>query len=210
MIAGHPLTTLFVDIGGVLLTNSWDQGTRKLAAEQFHLDYDELNERHHLTFDTFEEGKLSLKDYLDRVVFYQKRSFSYEKLLEFIYAQSVAFPEMIDLVCGLKSRYNLQVAAVSNEGREFTNYRVEKFGLRKFIDFFIVSSFIHIRKPDEDIYRIALDVSAVKPDQVVYIDDRSMFIEVAQKMGIQGITHRDVETTRAALEEMDLTLVKEA
>ena len=206
MIEGHPITTLFLDIGGVLLTNAWDQGIRKRASEKFHLDYDELNERHHLTFDTFEEGKLSLKDYLDRVVFYEPRPFSYEEFIEFVHSQSEAFPDMIELVCGLKERYHLQVAAVSNEGRELNTYRVEKFKLRDFIDFFIVSSFIHIRKPDEDIYRIALDVSQVQPDQVIYIDDRAMFIEVARTLGIEGIAHTDHATTRQTLEEMGLIL----
>lgn len=208
MNGGHPITTLFLDIGGVLLTNSWDQGTRKRAADKFHLDYGELNERHHLTFDTFEEGKLSLQEYLDRVVFYQDRPFSYDEFISFVYSQSTPFPAMIDLMCGLKDRYHLQIAAVSNEGREFTLYRVEKFGLRSFIDFFISSCFIHIRKPDEDVFRIALDVAQVPADQVVYIDDRAMFVEVAGKMGIEGIVHTDVDTTRKALEDRGLSLAK--
>ena len=71
MTTSSPIKTLFLDIGGVLLTNAWDSHTRTLAAEKFRLNYDEMNERHHLTFDTYEEGKLSLDDYLNRVVFYQ-------------------------------------------------------------------------------------------------------------------------------------------
>ncbi len=208
MNQGKPITTLFLDIGGVLLTNSWDQVERKRAADQFHLDYDEMNERHHLTFDTFEEGKLSLREYLDRVVFYEPRPFSYDEFMNFVYSQSVPFPDMIDLMCALKERYHLQVAAVSYEGRELTLYRVEKFGLRSFIDFFISSCFIHIRKPDEDVFRIALDVSQVEPDQVVYIEDRAMFVEVARKMGIEGIVHTDYETTRKALQDWGLSLAE--
>lgn len=46
------MTTLFLDIGGVLLSNGWDQEARQLAARKFRLDYDEMTERHHLTFDT--------------------------------------------------------------------------------------------------------------------------------------------------------------
>ena len=206
MNAGHPITTLFLDIGGVLLTNSWDQKTRRLAAEKFRLDYDEMNERHHLTFDTFEEGKLSLDDYLDRVIFYQERSFTRPEFMEFLNGQFSPFPQMIDLICGLKSRYNLQVAAVSNEGREFTLYRVQQFKLREFIDFFISSCFVHFRKPDQDVYRMALDIAQVRPEQVAYIDDRAMFVEVANKMGIKGILHKDYETTRKALEGLGLSL----
>ena len=46
------ITTLFLDIGGVLLTNGWDRNIRLNAAKKFGLDYDEMNERHHLIFDT--------------------------------------------------------------------------------------------------------------------------------------------------------------
>ena len=86
-----PITTLFLDIGGVLLTNGWDHNIRRRAADKFGLNYEEMNERHHLTFDTYEQGKLSLNDYLDRIVFYQDRSFSREEFTAFMYAQSLPF-----------------------------------------------------------------------------------------------------------------------
>jgi len=201
-----PITTLFLDIGGVLLTNAWDNDIRKTAAVKFGLNYDEMNERHHLTFDTYEEGKLSLDEYLDRIVFYQKCSFSREEFKSFMYAQSHPFPEMIELAHSLKVRYGLQIAAVSNEGRELTVYRVQQFKLGAVIDFFISSCFVHYRKPDADMYRIAQDIAQVNPQQVVYIDDRPMFVEVAQSLGIYGIIHQGVETTRETLEPMGLSL----
>ncbi len=202
-----PLTTgLFVDIGGVLLTNGWDRSMRKRAAETFGLDSAEMDERHHLTFDTFEEGKLSLEEYLDRVVFYRKRPFSREEFKSFMFSQSQPHPEMIELIRSLKARYGLRVAVVSNEGRELTIYRIQKFRLAEFVDFFVSSCFVHFRKPDADIYRIALDIAQVPPGQLVYIEDREMFIEVAQGLGIRGIHHVSYESTRSALETLGLTL----
>ena len=206
MTTSTPVTTLFLDIGGVLLTNGWDHHERTHAAEKFGFDFEEMNERHHLTFDTYEEGKLSLDEYLNRVVFYQERSFSRDDFKAFIYAQSQSFPEMIDMVRKLKNQYCLQVAAVSNEGRELTTYRVQKFGLGTFIDFFISSCFVHYRKPDADLFHIVLDIAQVTPQQVVYVDDRAMFVEVAQGLGIQGILHTGLETTRTALAGLGLTL----
>jgi putative hydrolase of the HAD superfamily len=199
------ITTLFLDIGGVLLTNGWDHNSRKRAAETFGLDYEEMSERHHLTFDTYEEGKLSLDEYLQRVVFYQDRSFSREDFKKFMYAQSKPYPDMIQLMRELKSQYGLRIAAVSNEGRELTMYRVQQFDLRAFVDFFISSCFVHYRKPDEDIFRMALDVSQAQSDQVVYIDDRGLFVEVAREVGVTGIIHTGYETTRKSLEELGLT-----
>src|SRR5512143_3246163 len=96
------ITTLFLDIGGVLLTNGWDHNSRRHAADTFGLDYEEMNERHHLTFDTYEEGKLSLAEYLNRVVCYQERSFSRQEFKNFMYDQSKPYPEMIELTRDLK------------------------------------------------------------------------------------------------------------
>ncbi len=200
------ITTLFLDIGGVLLTNGWDHNSRQRAAETFGLNYEEMSERHHLTFDTYEEGKLSLDEYLDRVVFYKERPFSREEFKKFMYDQSKPYPDMIQLMRGLKTQYGLRIAAVSNEGRELTMYRVQQFELRTFVDFFVSSCFVHYRKPDEDMYRIALDISQAKSEQVVYIDDRGLFVEVARAVGLTGIIHTDYAATRKALEGFGLTL----
>lgn len=193
------ITTLFLDIGGVLLTNGWDRKARRLASETFSLDYEEMNERHHLTFDTYEQGKITLDEYLDRLVFYTDRSFSREQFLDFMFSRSQPYPEMIDLVCRLKTRYGLKIAVVSNEGRELTEYRIRTFELGRYIDFFVASCFVHIRKPDEDIFRMALDISQVTPQQVLYIDDRPMFVEVAKVLGIRGLVHTGVESTQEQL-----------
>jgi putative hydrolase of the HAD superfamily len=200
------ITTIFTDIGNVLLTNGWDRRMRIAAAEKFGLDYEEMNERHHLTFDTYEQGKLSLEDYLTRVVFYEDRPFAREDFKAHMFAQSQPFPEMIELISRLKARHGLKVATVSNEGRELTMYRIKKFNLNAFVDFFISSCFVHIRKPDVDLYRLALDCAQVQPDQAVYIDDRAMFVEVACRLGLHCLHHVNYEITRGSLEALGLSL----
>lgn len=198
------ITHLFTDLGGVLLTNGWDRGLRKLVASHFGIDPDEMNERHHLTYDTYESGKIGLDEYLRRVVFYEPRSFTPEEVVELILGKARAFPDMIELVRGLKEKYRLKVTVVSNEGRELTADRIERFGLREFVDIFVVSSFVHFRKPDEDIFRLALDVAQAAPERVVYLDDRHMFTEVAGRLGMRAIWHRDFAATRAAFAELGL------
>ena len=206
MMKTPEVSTLFLDIGGVLLTNGWDHHMRKAAADEFSLDYEEMNERHHLTFDTYEEGKISLSDYLQRVVFFEKKGFSHDDFKDFMFAQSKPKDEMINLIKKLKKRYGLKVAAISNEGRELTIHRVKKFNLGSFIDFFISSCFVHFRKPDVDIFQLALDCAQVPTDEVFYIDDRALFVEVAAGLGIRGIQHTGFERTRAALVELGLIL----
>ncbi len=197
----HPgqITTLFTDIGGVLLTNGWDRTARQRASATFNLDYAELDERHHLTFDTYEEGRLSLDEYLERVVFHVKRPFSKREFKDFMFAQSQPYPQMIELFQEVKARYGFKVAAVSNEGRELTEYRIRKYALDRVCDFFVSSCFVHFRKPDAEIYQVALDMAHVQPKQVIYIEDRALFVEVAQNLGFHCIKHENVEKTRDAL-----------
>ncbi len=200
------ITTLMLDIGGVLLTNGWDRRARERAAEHFGLDHDEMEERHNVTFDTYEQGKLSLDKYLDRIVFYAPRPFTPADFRQFMFAQSAPLPDMIDFFLALKDRHNLRVAAVSNEGRELTEYRVGRFGLSRLIDSFICSCYVHLRKPDEDIFRMALDTMQAKPEEAVYVDDRSMFVEVAAGLGLRSVQHHDLGTTREALASWGLDL----
>jgi putative hydrolase of the HAD superfamily len=199
-----PITTLFLDIGGVLLTNGWDHHARERAAMLFDLDLNEMEERHHLTFDTYEVGKLTLEEYLSRVVFYQKRKFTRSQFRKFMFDQSKPFPEMIKLIRDLKVRHELKIAVVSNEGRELNSHRIRKFKLDGFVDFFVSSCFVHFRKPDADIFKIALDIAQVPVKQVIYIDDRPMFVQVAATLGIRGIHHTDYKVTRAKLASLGL------
>lgn len=205
-MTANGIRALFLDIGNVLLTNGWGRLARKRAAEHFRIDLHEMDERHHLTFDTYEEGKLSLREYLDRVVFYEQRPFSMEEFKTFMFAQSQPFPEMIGYVRDLKARYGLRVVAVSNEGRELTEHRIRTFHLDSFIDFFICSCFIHMRKPDADIYRLALDCAQIPPERTAYVDDRGMFVAVAEGLGLRVVHHLGYESTRAQLEALGLTL----
>ncbi len=200
------ITCLFLDIGGVLLTNGWSHESRKQAAKTFALNLDEMEDRHHLTFDTYEECKLTLDEYLSRVVFYQKRLFTRAQFRKFMFAQSKPFPEMIELVRQLKSKYGLKIVVVSNEGRELNEHRIQTFKLNSFVDFFISSCFVHFRKPDEDIFRMAMDIAQVPVSQVIYIDDRLMFVQIAKSLGIHGIHHTDYKSTRAKLAAFGLEI----
>jgi putative hydrolase of the HAD superfamily len=198
------IKVLLLDIGGVFLTNGWGSPSRKLAAEKFNIDFDEMNERHKIAFDAYETGKLSLDDYLQLIVFYQNRSFTKEEFRTFMFAQSQPLQPMIDWICKLKHHYKIKTAAVNNEGRELNDYRVFKFKLDSFIDVFVSSSFVHLRKPDKDIYKLAMDMLLVKPEETVYIDDRPIFTEVAKSLGIHAIRHVNLEQTKQCLDEFGL------
>ena len=195
---------MFLDVGGVLLTDGWDHHARKRAATKFKLELAEMEKRHHLTFEIYEEGKLTLEEYLDLVVFYQKRPFTRAQFRKYMFAQSKPYPEMIELVRGLKERFGLKIVVVSNEARELNEYRIRKFKLDGFADSFISSCFVHVRKPDADIFRLALDIAQTPVGQVVYIENTPMFVQIAEGLGIQSILHTDYRTTYAKLASFGL------
>ncbi|MBE7546445.1 MAG: HAD family phosphatase [Planctomycetia bacterium] len=208
MKKGSSITTLFLDIGGVLLTNGWDHHARKRAAINFKLELAEMNDRHHLTVETYEEGKLTLEEYLDRVVFYKERPFTPAQFRKFMFAQSKPYPKMIDLVRRLKARCGLKIVVVSNEARELNAYRIRTFKLDGFVDFFISSCFVHVRKPDTDIFRLALDIAQTPARQVVYIENTPMFVEVAESLGIRSVLHTDYSSTCAKLASFGLEVAE--
>ena len=198
------ITTLFLDIGGVLLTAGWDRTARKNTYTHFKLDHDVMEDRHHITVETFELGKITIDEYLRRVVFCDEQDFASEDFKEFMFAQSSAYPEMISLISELKKVHSLKVVIVSNESRELNEYRAKKFRLNELADCFISSSFVRIRKPDTDIFKLALDISQAAPQQIVYIDDQIMFVQLAENFGINVIHHTSYASTKAKLASFGL------
>jgi putative hydrolase of the HAD superfamily len=111
---------------------------------------------------------------------------------------------MIDLVTQLKARHGLKIAAVSNEARELNAYRIRQFKLNGFVDFFVSSCFVHLRKPDADIFRLALDIAQVPVKEILYIENTPMFVQIAEGLGIRSILHSDYRSTRAKLASFGL------
>ncbi|SRR5579871_335653 len=190
---------LLTDLGGVLLTNGWDRNTRRALAEHFCIPVPVMEECHRLTYDTYEAGKTDIWTYLDRVVFFEPRPYTPQEVFEFILEQASPIPEMIALVKELKARHGFKIGVVSNEGREIAEDRVRRFALGEFIDFFVISGFVGMRKPDLGIWKLALDIAQVAPGEAAYLEDRRMFADVAATLGLRSVWHRDAAHTREAL-----------
>lgn len=205
----NTISCLFLDIGGVLLSDGWDYNFRQRAVRHFHLDADEMEERHSLIFVTYEEGRVTIDEYLDRVVFYQKRDFTSGQFKDFMFSLSTPDLEMIAFIRKIKLQYGLKVIAVSNEVRELNTYRINTFKLNEIFDFFVSSCYVHLRKPDAAIFRLAIDGAQVPLDEIVYIDDVQMFVDVAKDMGITSIHHTNYLSTLKAFADLGLTIKQE-
>lgn len=183
------IKVVFMDIGGVMLTNGWDHESRAKAAEVFGFDYTEMNILHNFIYNVFEIGSISLDEYLDTVVFDKPRDFTKYQFKDFMYSQSVELPQMLAWLKSWKRKIDLPVIAISNENEELNNYRIQTFNLHELFDGFVSSCYVGYRKPDPRIFKTALEITQVKPDQCIYFDDRPMLVNAAKKLGMNSMLH---------------------
>ena len=196
------ITTLFWDNGGVILTNGWDRGSRRKAVETFKLDWVDFEDRHELMLNAFECGEASLDEYLQRTVFYRERSFTQEQFKQFMFAQSQALPESLEFLRRLAQTVPLMQAALNNESHEINEFRIRTFRLRDCFRAFFSSCYLGVRKPDREIYSLALKITQRDPGECVLIDDRGLNLECAREMGMHTIQFNDVVQLRAELEKL--------
>ncbi len=200
------VTALFFDIGGVLLTNGWDRDSRMAAAKEFHLNWNDFEDRHELVLHAFETGKLGLEEYLDRVIFYCPRDFTREQFKAFIYSQAQAMPESLALMPRLVKAGRYLISALNNESRDLNEYRIDKFHLREYFDVFLSSCYLGVRKPDAAIYRLALSITQRRGEESVFVDDRALNLECARELGMRTIQFKNAAQLEAELKELGVEI----
>lgn len=189
-------------MGGVLLTNGWDTAIRKRTAEHFELKFEEIDPLHSFIFNVYEIGKITLDQYLDFVVFNQPRKFKHQEFKDYMFAQSGELPGTLQWLIEWKQKTRRRIISINNEGKELNDYRVAKFKLRDCFDAFVSSCDVGLRKPDPDIFRLALGVAQVKADDCIYIDDRPMVVAAAARLGIHAVQHKGFDDTKSILENL--------
>ena len=194
------IRALFWDVGGVLLTNAWDREQRMRALEHFHLDEEEFHDRHEMVVSSFERGKITLDEYLDRTVFYRSRPFTREAFKEFMFSLSQPMPDVLSFAQSLADSEKDVMGTINNESRELNLYRIEKFGLRKIFRIFVSSCFVGFRKPERDIYGLAVELTQIAPEECVFIDDRALNLEQAARLGMKTIEMQTLDQLKKDLE----------
>jgi putative hydrolase of the HAD superfamily len=195
------VTALFWDIGGVVLSNGWDESARAEAVRRFSLDPVDFEQRHRRAEDELETGKITLETYLDRTVFFRERPFARDQFKNFIFAQSRENKETRVLLDELTATRRYFLATLNNESEELNAYRIRKFDLtRNFIAFF-TSCYLRVRKPDPLIYQLVLGITQRAPQECILIDDRPANLEPAKALGMGAILFRSAQELRASLAE---------
>lgn len=199
------ITTLLFDIGGVVLTNGWDENGRKEGAEYFKLNFDEVELRHNEIFPAFEKGNASLSKYVNEVIFYKKRNFNPGDFINFIKNRTKSYNSSIQILEELSRDKKYLLATINNESYELNLFRINQFRLYKYFAAFFSSGILNTRKPEPLIYKIALNVLHKKPQECLFIDDRIENIEEADKQGIHTIHLTDVDSLKKLLIKNNIT-----
>jgi putative hydrolase of the HAD superfamily len=196
---------IFWDVGGVLLSNAWDHTQRIAALEHFHLDEEEFHSRHEMVVSSFERGKISLDEYLDRTVFYRDRVFTRDEFRDYMFSLSQPIPEVLAFARALAGSGKYFMGTMNNESRELNLHRIEKYGLREIFRLFVSSCFVGLRKPESGIYRLAIEITQFNPEGCCFIDDRALNLECAAKLGMRTIQMQTLEQLRSELGKLGVS-----
>jgi putative hydrolase of the HAD superfamily len=193
---------VFMDIGGVLLSDGWNHTARMQAIEKYGLEPIQFQKDHAVAFPLFENGKLNLDQYLDSVIFNIDRSFSKEDFKQFMFSKSTQLPDFLPWLIEWKKKNNIKIFAINNEGKEFNDYRIKQFGLHHCFDAFISSCEVGFSKPDPSIFKLALGIAQEEPQQCIYFDDRAIHVAIAKQMGINAYVHQNFNESKLILESI--------
>jgi putative hydrolase of the HAD superfamily len=200
------IRAIFWDVGGVLLSNAWDHTQRSRALEHFGLDEVEFGDRHEMLVSSFERGKISLNEYLDRTVFYRPRPFTRESFRDYMYALSQPDAESLALARELANSGKYLMSTINNESLELNLHRIQTFALREIFTVFVSSCFVGLRKPEEGIYRLGIELTQSPPEESCFVDDRALNLESAARLGMKTIRFEDARQLRLELEKLGVEL----
>jgi len=196
------ITAIFWDVGGVLLSNAWDHEQRQQALTHFHLDEVEFESRHEMLVSSFERGKITLQEYLERTIFYRPRSFTLDAFKQYMFSLSQPHPDTLQLTKDLSHSCKYLMSTINNESKELNLHRIQTFGLREIFSLFVSSCFVGLRKPEDGIYRLALEITQRPPEESCFIDDRPLNLDSAARLGMHVIQMQNAEQLRQDLQKL--------
>jgi putative hydrolase of the HAD superfamily len=199
------ISAIFWDVGGVLLSNAWDHEQRQRTLKHFGLDDVEFESRHEMLVSSLERGKISLDEYLERTIFYRPRSFTVDEFKKYMFSLSQPCTETLQLAKELAKSCRYLMATINNESKELNSFRIQNFGLREIFSLFVSSCFVGLRKPEEGIYRLALDITQRAPEECCFIDDRPLNLDTAARLGMRVIHMENTEHLQQELQKLGVS-----
>ena len=200
------ISAIFWDVGGVLLSNAWDHEQRQRAVKQFHLDEADFEDRHEMLVSSLERGKISLQEYLDRTIFYRPRSCTREIFTQYMFSLSQPDTNTLRFAADLAQSGKYLMSTINNESKELNLFRIQTFGLREIFSLFVSSCFVGLRKPEEGIYRLALEITQKAPEECCFVDDRPLNLDTASRLGMHVILMENAGQLRQELQKLGVVV----
>ena len=171
------------------------------------LNAEDFQWRHEEVIAEWEEGRITLDEYLDIAVFYTERDFTRDEFRDFMCAQSVPDQDTIDVARTLAKAPRYTLMTLNNESEELNIYRIDSFGIAEIFEAFVSSCWLGVRKPMRRFYNRALGIAHAEPASSLFIDDRQQNLTPARSLGMNTILFQSAKQLRSDLERLlDLQL----
>lgn len=169
---------LLLDIGGILFYPLWRlQGMHEVSSE-LKVSSVEFKRALKRLREVFYQGKISEKEYwvdvCDSLDVDQKyTSFLADRYRSFVSPIEPAF----DVLPQLAEEYTL--AAFNNSAREWMDFKIKKYHLKKYFSHFFTSCYTGVLKPNKASFQNAIKI--LETSECLYVDDNIQYLSIAQK-----------------------------
>jgi 2-haloacid dehalogenase len=109
----------------------------------------------------------------------------------------------VDILSELRER-EVPIYALSNWSAETFPFARRRFEFLQWFRAILLSAEVHLLKPDPRIFERFCETFALRPEQMVYIDDAQHNVEVARRIGMHGIRFDDAASLREELVQLGL------
>jgi putative hydrolase of the HAD superfamily len=195
-------TTLFCDIGGVLITNPWTLIAKQLSNE-YRINRQIVHDRLLVLTDAFDKNQLTLRAFHRHLSNSFAKPIPYRHFEQLVVSSSLRkVPAVWNSVRDLKNSAEISVFAISNISKPVWNSLQRKYGIASLFDNAILSYRVGVTKPDQRIFRFALGETKSRPQECVLLDDSAGNISVAKAMGLKTYRAKNPKETTRFLESL--------
>lgn len=100
------------------------------------------------------------------------------------------------------NRPRFKMAICSNFSRMLRSLLEKKWKVIRDFDVLVISSEVHLLKPDPRIYQLALDELALKPGETIFVDDSEKNVIAARNLGMHGIWFKDNDSALSEIRNL--------
>ncbi len=201
------IKAIFFDSGNVLIKEGFTSSIAEY--EQLHnIPKGQLYASAHDRdfWKEFTLGNISEKEYFADVAKDFLQNLNLKELINIIYQSFIPNLELLDYIKTLKHKYILGV--ISNNPKEWFDYSWKGLNWEQIFSIRAVSGYLHLRKPDVKIFKIALSEAGVRAEEAIYVDDRPDRVGGAQEVGMGIVIYKNIERLKKDLNDLEQKINK--